>query len=154
VTSFLHPLVADGGAGRPWRLINRRTGGPLATQVETAFDSASRRRGLLGRTELPEGHALIIAPCNAIHTWFMRFPIDVVFTARDGRIVGARHAVCAWRAAWAVRGFATIELPAGTIVRSGACVGDQIALAPAVITPADKVLARRRFHESAGEAAR
>jgi uncharacterized membrane protein (UPF0127 family) len=152
VNTFLHPLAAGGGAGRGWVLINRRTGCPIATHVEAAFDSTSRRRGLLGRAQLPEGQALIIAPCNAIHTWFMRFPIDVLFAARDGRIVGVRHAVGAWRAAWAMRGFATIELPAGTVARRGACVGDQVALVPAVTRPTDKGLAGRRFHEDGHDA--
>ena len=128
MTTFLHAFAAA-GAGRDWALVDGRTGRPIATHLEAAFDSTSRRRGLLGRDRFPDGHALIIAPCNAVHTWFMRFPIDVLFAARDGRIVGMRHAVRAWRAAWAVRGFATIELPAGTLARTGTRIGDQVALA-------------------------
>lgn len=127
--SFLHPLAARRG-GSEWMLVNARTGAPLATRVETAFDSASRRRGLLGREHLAEGQALVIAPCNAVHTWFMRFPIDVLFAARDGGVVGVRHAVRAWRAAWALRGFATIELPSGTLARSGTTCGDALQLRP------------------------
>jgi uncharacterized membrane protein (UPF0127 family) len=128
VRSFLHPLAAGRDGRREWMLINARTGAPLATRVETAFDSVSRRRGLLGREHLAEGQALVIAPCNAVHTWFMRFPIDVLFAARDGGVVGVRHAVGAWRMAWALRGFATIELPSGTLARSGTTCGDALLL--------------------------
>ena len=54
--------------------------------LETAFDSGTRRRGLLGRDDLAAGTAMVLAPCNAVHTCRMRFPIDVVFAARDGRV--------------------------------------------------------------------
>jgi uncharacterized membrane protein (UPF0127 family) len=130
VRTFLHPLTGRGPRGG-WVLQNASSGRPLAVHVQAAFDSATRRRGLLGLDSLPDGHALIIAPCNAIHTWFMRFTIDVVFVARDGRIVGLRHAVPPWRIAWAVSGFATIELPAGTLARVHAKLRDRLTLAPA-----------------------
>ena len=66
-------------------LANASTGTVLARRVHAAFDSASRRRGLLGRPGLDD-EAVIIAPCTAIHTIFMTFAIDVVFADRDGRI--------------------------------------------------------------------
>ncbi len=78
-------------------LWNERSGRPLATHLEGAFDSQSRRRGLLGRDGLAEGAALIIAPCQAIHTFRMRFPIDVVFADRQGLVVGVRSNVGARR---------------------------------------------------------
>lgn len=87
----------------------------LASRVEPAVDSPARRRGLLGRASLPAGDALILAPCNSVHTCFMRFPIDVVFVARDGRIISMSRAVTPWRIRFALRAFAVIELPAGTL---------------------------------------
>ena len=62
------------------------SGRVLAADLELTLDSESRRRGLLGREGLGEDAALIIAPCNGIHTWFMRFTIDVVFVDKAGRV--------------------------------------------------------------------
>ena len=112
-----------------FHLRNTRTGQPLATRVEGAFDSASRRRGLLGRTEFADGSALIIAPCNGIHTFFMRMAIDVVFATRDGRVLKAYRSVPAWRIAFAIRGYAAIELPSGTLDRLDTKAGDELILA-------------------------
>lgn len=57
------------------------------TNVEVARTPLARMRGLLGRTGLPVGQALLIAPCRAIHTLGMRFPIDVRFYDRRGKLV-------------------------------------------------------------------
>lgn len=121
---FLAPLVARPGATHC--LVIERTGRPLASKVETAFDSASRRKGLLGRDGLEEGAALIIAPSNSVHTFFMRFPIDVVFAARDGRVLKIRSDMPARRLTGAVRALAAIELAAGSAARAGLRVGDRL----------------------------
>jgi uncharacterized protein len=118
---FLNPLLAETPA---LALRNERTGAIVASTLETAFGSADRRRGLLGRDSLAEGTALIIAPCNAVHTFFMRFPIDVVFAARDGRVVKVRARVRPWRLTAALGGFATIELPAGAAEHGDVRQGD------------------------------
>lgn len=107
----------------------------LATSLVGAFDSASRRRGLLGRDRLAPGEALAIAPSNAIHTFGMRFPIDLVFVRRDGRIVKVREAVAPNRLAAAWRGFAVIEMPAGTVARAGVRTGDRVEVRTAVQSP-------------------
>lgn len=101
----------------------------IATRLEPAFDSATRRRGLLGRTAFAAGTALIIAPCNAIHTFFMRMTIDVVFVSRGGQVLKTYSDLPAWRIAFALRGFAAIELPAGTIERADLRRGDHVLLA-------------------------
>ncbi len=110
------------------QIVNTRTRLPLATRIETAFDSVSRRRGLLGRRGLEDGEALVIAPCFAVHTWFMAFPIDIVFAAKDGRVTAVRPRVAAWRIAFGWRAFATIELAAGGAARSGVSPGDRLEL--------------------------
>ena len=94
----------------------------------TAFDSKSRRTGLLGRDSLAEGSALIIAPSQAIHTFSMRFAIDVAFVSKDGRVLKVRQAVPPRRIAVALRAFAVIELPAGALERSDTKPGDQLQL--------------------------
>jgi uncharacterized protein len=72
---------------------------------------------------------MIIAPCSSIHTFFMRFPIDVVFAGRDGRVVKVYHDLPAWRVGFAWKGFAVIELPAGTLRPSETRPGDLLQIA-------------------------
>jgi uncharacterized membrane protein (UPF0127 family) len=126
---FLSPLLRSPESVHA--VLNQRTGKTLATALEGAFDSDTRRRGLLGRDTMPAGSGLVIAPCSGIHTCFMRFPIDIVFAARDGRVLGVRHRVAPWRIAISLRAFAVIELPGGSLVDSGTQAGDalQIVLA-------------------------
>ena len=119
---FLQPLLRR-SEGKP-TLRNTRSGLPIATEVETAFSSADRRRGLLGRDGLSAGQALVIAPTNLVHTFSMRFPIDILFVARDGRVVKVREAVPPRRIAGAWRGFAVIEMAAGEARRSQTRAGD------------------------------
>jgi uncharacterized protein len=107
---------------------NPRTARVVATRLETAFDSAERRKGLLGRDGLPRGHALVIAPCSLVHTFRMRFAIDILFVARDGRVLKVRRAVPPSRIAGSLRAFAVIELAAGGIGESGTVAGDLIEI--------------------------
>lgn len=108
------------------RLVIERSGVPLATAVEVAGHSASRRRGLLGRDQLAAGAALVIAPCQGVHTFGMKFVIDIVAVNRDGVVikmcshVPARRIVVAWTA------FAIIEMPAGQSERTGLRVDDRL----------------------------
>jgi uncharacterized membrane protein (UPF0127 family) len=124
--SFLTPFLKNAAATH--RLENDRNGRLLADQIATAFDSRSRRRGLLGREGLPERSAIIIAPTNAIHTFFMRFAIDVAFISKDGRVVKTYHALRPWRVAGALRAQAVIELPAGALVDADTRPGDTLRL--------------------------
>ena len=109
------------------RLINQRTGGTIAHPVEIAATSRTRRRGLLGRTGLDPSWALVIAPCAAIHTAFMQFPIDVAFVARDGRVLKIVRSIGPWRMAAAFGAYAAIEMAAGSL-DANLAVGDVVAL--------------------------
>ena len=112
--------------------VRGRAGTPVATTVEAAFDSAARTRGLLGRQSLAPDHALVIAPCEAIHTFGMQFPIDVIFVAQDGRIVKIRQNMRAGRMTAAIGAFATIEMAAGEADRHGLTAGEYLEVtAPA-----------------------
>lgn len=71
---------------------------------------------------------MVIAPCPAVHTCFMRFPIDVVFVSSEGRIVALRPDVKPWRIAIGCGAFAAIELGAGAIASVSLEVGDRIAV--------------------------
>jgi uncharacterized membrane protein (UPF0127 family) len=127
-SGFLQPVVDHPGSG--WALRIADTGAVLVRRLETAFDSASRRRGLLGRDGLPDDTALVIAPSNAVHTFFMRFPIDVVFAARDGRVLKVRTGIGRRRMSAALGAFAVIETAAGVVGRSGLRRGSKLEIAP------------------------
>lgn len=84
-----------------------------------------RARGLLGRSQLAEGEGLLIDPCNWIHSFGMRFPIDVVYLDREGRVVRLTVAQKVNRLGPYVRqARAALELPVGSIAGSGTQIGD------------------------------
>lgn len=127
MTSFLLPLLREESAGRH-RIINTRSGKVVADRVLTAFDSESRRKGLLAHSSLPSSTAMIIAPTNAIHTFFMKFPIDIAFVSKDGCVVKIRSRVPAWRMTASLRAYAVLELAAGSLDSSDTQVGDRLAV--------------------------
>jgi uncharacterized protein len=126
--SFLRPLLRTSQSALVIR--NSRNGRILAHDLISAFDSKSRRIGLLRHESFPEGSAMLIAPSNAVHTFFMHFPIDVVFVTRDGRVVKACPGLKPWRLAGALRAHAVVELPAGTLTRQDTVAGDVLAIEP------------------------
>lgn len=85
-----------------------------------------RLRGLLGRGALTPDEGFLLAPCNAIHTFFMKFPIDVVFLDAEGQVVGVIESLPPWRWRINTRGRAVLELSAGTVNRARLRQGDQI----------------------------
>jgi uncharacterized membrane protein (UPF0127 family) len=79
----------------------------------------SRLKGLLGKKELRSGDGLLLRPANMVHTWFMRFAIDVVFVDADMRVVGITHDAGPWRLTGRRAARSVIELPAGECRRRG-----------------------------------
>lgn len=126
-SAFVAPLLRRPGWSHAIR--NQRNGCVVADRILPAFDSKSRRAGLLRYESFPDGHAMLIAPSNAVHTFFMRFPIDLVFVTRDGRVVKTRACVKPWRIAAALRAYAVIELPAGRLARCDTVPGDTLVIA-------------------------
>ena len=112
-------------------LMNERTRQPVATTVEIAATRTTRRRGLLGRDHLDQASAMLLAPCTAVHTAGMRFPIDVVFVDRQGYAVKVVRNLRPWRMALAARGRAVIEMAAGSLSREQVVPGDRLYLVPA-----------------------
>ena len=101
----------------------------LAEKAKMADNLISRFFGLMGRTDLPEGEGMVIAPCSGVHTMFMRIPIDVLYVSGEGQVVRIDEAMRPWRMGRIVRGARyVVELPAGTAARTGTQVGDEIAL--------------------------
>jgi uncharacterized membrane protein (UPF0127 family) len=123
---FLEPLL-EAGVKR-YNLVNILTGSVVANHLELAADPKTRNRGLLGRSELAAGSAMIIAPCNAVHTFFMQFTIDVVFVDRQGAVLKLCPHLKPWRIGAVLGGFAAIELTAGAIAGSKIVRGDTLKL--------------------------
>jgi uncharacterized membrane protein (UPF0127 family) len=108
--------------------ITLERGPVVAERGELATTMWSRTRGLLGRAGMEEGEGLWIQPTSSIHMWFMRFPIDVVWAAADGRVLKLTREIKPWRMAWCRRAKVALELPAGTIDRAGVEVGDHLVI--------------------------
>jgi uncharacterized membrane protein (UPF0127 family) len=120
---FLVPALAASGR---WGLKVELTGLWLATDAELAGSSKSRRRGLLGQEGLPHGRALVIAPTQGVHTFGMRFDIDIVGVSRTGVVVSIREAVPRRRVVLSWRAFAMVELATGAAKGAGLTVGDKL----------------------------
>jgi uncharacterized protein len=114
--------------GAPLSLVNQRTDEALAQHVEVAVTRRARRKGLLGRDGLGASCALVLAPCAAIHTMFMRFEIDAVFVDDDGRAVKVVRNLVPWRIAANASAHAVVEFPAGTLRDADVTVGDRLYL--------------------------
>jgi uncharacterized membrane protein (UPF0127 family) len=81
------------------------------------------------RAQFAEGGGLVIEPNSSVHTFWMRFPIDVVFVDRTDRVVGLVPDMPPNRPFAGARGARrTIELPAGTIAASATQLGDQLEM--------------------------
>ena len=124
--SFLGPLIRSPQA--VFALRNQRTGAPIVTRLEPAFDSTTRNRGLLGRTGLDPGHAIVLAPCSSVHTFFMSFAIDVLFVDRNGRVLRVVPSLVPWRIAARFGSFAVIETAAGVTGVTGTRAGDVLSV--------------------------
>jgi uncharacterized membrane protein (UPF0127 family) len=108
---------------------NATRGTVLATRATIAASPWARARGLLGRRDLPPGDGLVIRPCNSVHTFFMAFPIDVVYVGRENEVLAITPAMRPQRVGpivWRARD--VIELPAGTVQATATTVGDRLTL--------------------------
>jgi uncharacterized membrane protein (UPF0127 family) len=85
-------------------------------------------RGALGKTPLAPGEGVLIRPTWSIHTWFMSFPIDVVFLDRQMNVVDVVPGLAPFRAAWRRKARDVLELGAGECERLGIRPGDRLAL--------------------------
>jgi uncharacterized membrane protein (UPF0127 family) len=97
----------------------------LGETIEVASTAAQKVRGLLGRECLEDGQGLLFKGASSLHTFFMRFPIDIVYTDRQGKVLKAASDVKPFKLVAApLRAYYAIELPAGAIARSGTRQGD------------------------------
>lgn len=103
--------------------------GPVVCEDGVVAATAwSRSKGLLGRAGMGEQEGLWIQPTSSIHMWFMRFPIDVVWAAGDGRVLKLVEHIGPWRMSFCRGAKVALELPVGAIARSGVQVGDHLVI--------------------------
>jgi uncharacterized membrane protein (UPF0127 family) len=100
----------------------------LADRAEVADTSAKRRTGLLKHTGLEPGEGLWIVPCESVHSFFMKFTIDVLYLDRKHRVKKIRPEMAPWRISGCLTAHSVLELPAGTITRTGTERGDQLEI--------------------------
>jgi len=103
----------------------------LGDAITVADTSATRKTGLLKHHSLEPGHGLWIKPCESIHTFFMKFAIDVVYVDRKMRVKKVVSAIPAWRMSACLTAHSVIELPAGVIQQTGTVKGDELTAVPA-----------------------
>jgi hypothetical protein len=113
----------------------------LASHADVADTSEKRRVGLLKHTSLAAGEGLWIAPCESVHTFFMKFPIDLVYLDKRLRVRKVRHAVRPWRLSACLTAHSVLELPAGSVAETGTVAGDELTM--------DKLETERRGQASA-----
>lgn len=118
---------------RPIEIVNTTKDITVGSAIEVAASLRSRLIGLLGRRRLNPGEGLWITPSSGVHTWGMRFPIDVVALDSRMRVLEAREHLGSFRIAavgWKTR--SVLELPVGAIRESRIEIGDRLAI---VISP-------------------
>jgi hypothetical protein len=110
-------------------VLNQTKGFVLVSRCAVASNPLARVIGLLNRRSLSEDEGLLITPCNNIHTWFMRFPIDVVFLDADGDVLKLVYSLPPFRAraCWG-KARSVLELPAGRLAQTGTDVGDRLII--------------------------
>src|SRR6266568_4776094 len=108
------------------RILNLTRTTEVARSVEVARSGAKRSKGLLGRKGLAPGEGMWIVPCEAVHTFFMQFSLDLVYLDRKHRVRKVRSNVVPWRISACLTAHSILELPSGTIRESQTQIGDLI----------------------------
>jgi uncharacterized membrane protein (UPF0127 family) len=106
--------------------VRKEGGAVLCNRCVIADRPFARLRGLLGRPELPAEEAILLTPSSSIHTWFMRFSIDVVFLDADLTVLAIRTDVPPWRMTGRRGARSVLELRAGTCAHHGIRPGDRL----------------------------
>lgn len=130
--NFIHwisgHLSASNGAKThsPLKIVNLTREVVLAYSVEVADRGATRRKGLLGRSGLPAGEGLWIVPCESVHTFGMKFPIDLVYLDRNKEVKKVRSGVLPWRLSACLSAHSVVELAVGSIYKTQTGPGDKL----------------------------
>ena len=112
-------------------MMNRTRGTLLGTRIGLADRWWQRARGYLHRPEPKLGEGLLMVPCRVVHMFGMSFPLDVLFLARFGRVVGMYEHLQPGQRTRRVKDAAyALELPSGTIQVTGTTEGDLMSWTP------------------------
>ena len=98
----------------------------LVPKLRIADSFWPRLKGLLGTSALAEGQGLLLSPCNSVHTFGMRYAVDVIFLDSAWRIHKIVENMAPWRGSCCWRAAAVLELPAGTVRQAGLQVEQQL----------------------------
>ena len=110
------------------RVRNRTRNSLLGVSVTPATTFWSRLRGYIARPRPKQGEGILLNPCDAIHTWWMTFELDVLFLDDRGRVLEMVQSLRPWKLTRKVAGARyVLEVPAGTIDASGTRVGDELS---------------------------
>lgn len=111
-------------------VINKTRGTLLAKRCFVAITMFERMKGLLGTRELQDGCGMLILPCSSVHTFFMRYPIDVAFLDKQMRVVQMVSSLPPWRAFISMGSGAKIalELPSGKLAETNTSIGDALEI--------------------------
>lgn len=96
----------------------------LADRAGIADTSSKRRTGLLKHNSLERGDGLWLAPCEAVHTFAMKFAIDVLYLDKKKKVLKIRHGMKRSRMSMCLRAHSVLELPSGTAAATQTTVGD------------------------------
>ena len=110
------------------RLIHAASGRVLADHLEVASAMRERMRGLLGRTGLPPGGGMLIERCSSIHTFFMKFSLDIIFVDSQRTVRKVVRNLRPWRLASAFGASDVVELPAGALAEVLVVPGDALTI--------------------------
>ncbi len=110
---------------------NVTRGSSLGDAIETADSSGDRMKGLLSRQGLEPGTGMWIVPCEGIHTFFMKFAIDVIYIDRKKKVRKTLRGLGPWKVSFCLSAHSVLELPAGAVEASGTQRGDQLEFGPA-----------------------
>jgi hypothetical protein len=106
--------------------LHREGGRPLLARVWRAASAWERLRGLLGRAPLAADEALLLEPCSSVHTFGMRYPIDLAYLDRDGRVLRVVARVKPARLSARPGARATLEMAAGAAEALGLRPGERL----------------------------
>jgi uncharacterized membrane protein (UPF0127 family) len=102
----------------------------IAARIRSAKDSAARRRGLLDATELDSDAGIWLNPCEAVHTFGMQVPLDVMFLDAGLRVRKIAAQIKPNRIAFCFTADSVLEIGAGGAAASGTECGDQLLFHP------------------------
>jgi uncharacterized membrane protein (UPF0127 family) len=138
IAAMLRGGMAARGQARPekrLRVANLTRQTVLASSMKVADTAARRNKGLLGRERLSPGEGLWIRPCESVHTFWMRFSIDLVYVDRKNRIRKLVSELRPWRLSGCLWAHSVLELPSGTILNTETQMGDTLEFSEASEAP-------------------